>query len=350
MKISIISPPFIPVPPPMYGGTELVVYNIIMALHPRGHDIILFAPKDSKIPCRLVPYIESETYFGLDSALDTKSLVGELSEKYAFAYSEKEKVDVIHNQALTVYETDIPTVHTLHGPATDITTARCALLSKEYGRKFIFISERQKELYLNLNKDIDVLGVIHNSVDVASIKYTAEKEDFCLFMGRANWEKAPDLAVRVAARAGTDIVMAIKMSEDFEKVFFKEKVKPVIDSYPAGYKVTLHEEITPDIKFDLYRRARCTLFTSEWEEPFGLVMIESMASGTPVIALKRGAAPEVIIDGKTGFLVDDEDGMVEALRKIDTIDPAACRKHVEDSFDIKNMGDKYISLYEKARG
>jgi glycosyltransferase involved in cell wall biosynthesis len=114
-----------------------------------------------------------------------------------------------------------------------------------------------------------------------------------------------------------------------------------------GAKVTLLGEITPQEKFDLYCRARGTLFTSQWEEPFGLVMTESMACGTPVIALRRGAAPEVILDGETGFLCDDEDGMVEAVERLQSLDPRACRRHIEESFSVEQMALGYLDVYTR---
>lgn len=347
MKIAVIAPPYIPVPPPMYGGIELVVYNLVEGLSRLGEDVTLFAPKSSKVSCRLVPYLNSSKHFGLNSAEDTKEFVYELIAKYAYARAGLEGADIIHDHTLSESDINIPTVHTLHGPAEKTLVARCADLSRHPRNSFISISERQKELYLAVNKGINFVGMVHNSVDVDKIEYEDEKEDFFLFVGRANWEKGLDLAVRVASKAKVGLVMAVKMSEDFEREFFEKEVKQWIDNFPKNLHFEFYEEITRDILFDLYRRAKCTLFTSQWEEPFGLVMVESMASGTPVLALNRGAAPEIIVNGKTGFIVESEDEMIKAAHKVDSLKPIDCRKHVEDNFSIGKMAKDYLAIYKK---
>ncbi|MFC2061584.1 glycosyltransferase family 4 protein [Elusimicrobiota bacterium] len=347
MKIAVIAAPYIAVPPPMYGGAELVVYNLVEGLHEQGHEVILFAPKQSQVSCQLVPYLETALYFGLDSSIREKRLVGELSSKYAYARAGYEKVDIIHDHKLAEYSIDIPVVHTLHGPANEMTVKKCVDISRDPKSCFVPISNRQKELYLELDGNINFASTVYNSVEVNKIEWCKDKEDFFLFIGRANWEKGLDLAVRVASKAKVGLAMAVKMSEDFEKEFFKKEIKPWIDKFPKDLHFEFLEEITGDIKFDLYRRAKCTLFTSQWEEPFGLVMIESMACGTPAIALRRGAAPEVIIDGKTGFIVDTEEEMIEAMKEVDKIDPEDCRKHVENNFSKEKMVRDYLAVYEK---
>jgi len=137
------------------------------------------------------------------------------------------------------------------------------------------------------------------------------------------------------------------MSEEFEKEFYRAEIKPLIDQYPKGLLLKLHEDLPREMILDLYERAKCTLFTSQWEEPFGLVMIESMACGTPVIGLRRGAVPEVIVDGKTGFVVDNEDEMIQAIKGIDKIKPEDCRRHIKENYSREKMAENYVSLYEK---
>ena len=350
MKIAIIAPPWIPVPPPRYGGIELVVYNIAEGLTALEHEVLLFAPKYSKVSCKLLPYLEQQQFhFGLESPLREKLFVGELAGKYAYAMAAYEKVDIIHNHMLSMSpeNIDIPVVHTLHGPANEATVKKCVEFSKRLNNYFVAISNKQKENYTTLNSNINFIDTVHNSIDVKSISWNAKKEDFFLFVGRVNWEKGLELAIRVASKSNISLVMAVKMSEDFEKEFFKEKIKPLIDKYPKGLVLKLHEDLPREMIQDLYRRAKCTLFTSEWEEPFGLVMIESMACGTPVIGLRRGAVPEVIADGKTGFVVDTEDEMVQATKNIDKIKPQNCRKHVEENYSREKMAENYISAYKK---
>ncbi|MFH1479484.1 MAG: glycosyltransferase family 4 protein [Candidatus Omnitrophota bacterium] len=350
MKIAIMAPPWIPVPPLRYGGIELVVYNLAEGLVSLGHDVLLFAPRDSKVSSRLFPYLEeTELKLGLESTLREKLFVGELASKYTYSMAAHEKVDIIHNHMLSKRPSniEIPVIHTLHGPANEATINKCVELSKDKSHYFVSISENQKKNHLMLNSHINFIGTVHNSIDVNAVDCSEIKEDFFLFVGRVNWEKGLEMAIRVADKANVNLVMAVKMSEEFEKDFFRKEIKPLIDNFPKGLILKLHEDLPRDMLEDLYRRAKCTLFTSQWEEPFGLVMIESMACGTPVIALKRGAAPEVIIDGKTGFVVDTESDMVEAIKKVDKINPGDCRKHVEENYSRKRMVEDYIALYEK---
>ena len=350
MKIAIIAPPWIPVPPPRYGGIELVIYNLAEGLTALGHEVLLFAPKDSNVSCKLFPYLEQhQFYFGLDSSLREKIFVGELAGKYAYAMAAYEKADIIHNHMLSQLPAniDIPVVHTLHGPANEATIKKCVEFSKGSNHHFVAISNKQKKNYTTLNNNINFIDTVHNSIDVKSISWNTNKEDFFLFVGRVNWEKGLELAIRVASRSNISLVMAVKMSEDFEKEFYRKEIKPLMDQYPKGLLLKLHEDLPREMILDLYRRAKCTLFTSQWEEPFGLVMIESMACGTPVIGLRRGAVPEVIVDGKTGFVVDTEDEMVQAVKNINKIKPQNCRRHIEENYSREKMAENYIAVYKK---
>ncbi|MFH1753279.1 MAG: glycosyltransferase family 4 protein [Candidatus Omnitrophota bacterium] len=347
MKIGMIAPPWIPIPPPKYGGIELVIYNLAEGLHALGHEVILFAPGDSKVSCRLMPYMESGHRFGLDSSMESKIFVGELANKYAFSMAGCEGVDIIHCHTLARPNVNVPTVYTLHGPANEPTVETCVEMSKNPNNHFVTISDRQRDLHLVLDKNINFAGTVHNCVDVKKIEWKKDKEDFFLFVGRVNWEKGLDLAIRVANKAGVNLVMAVKMTEDFEKEFFRKEILPWIDKYPEHLFFQFHKEIPRHMIFDLIRRAKCVLFSSQWEEPFGLVMIEAMACGTPVIALRRGAAPEVIIEGVNGFLCDNEEDMVAATKKVGTIDPNNCRKHVEEHFSREKMTEGYIEIYKK---
>ena len=136
MKIGMIAPPWIPIPPPKYGGIELVIYNLVEGLAALGHEVLLFAPRNSSVSCRLVPYMENDIHFGLDSAIETKAFVGELANKYAFSAAGCEKVDIIHCHTLVPPPVDMPTVFTLHGPANEPTVKACAELSKNPKNNF----------------------------------------------------------------------------------------------------------------------------------------------------------------------------------------------------------------------
>ncbi|MFW6134435.1 MAG: glycosyltransferase family 4 protein [Elusimicrobiota bacterium] len=348
MKVGIIAPPFITIPPKGYGGTELVIYNLVEGLSRLGHKVILFAPKYSKTSAdNFIPYIDSdEITLNIASPLMQKLTAMELCSKFAYSFSAYKSVDVIHDHTLSNNIVDKPSIHTLHGPATEGSVNKCVEISNNPLNHFVSISKKQKEMYLTLSKNINFAGTVYNSIDVKTTEWNSNKEDFLLFVGRINWEKGPDMAVRVAAKLKKPLVMVVKMSEDFEKEFFSRKIQPLLDRFPKSISIKMYEEPPHDFKFKLYQKAKCTLFTSQWEEPFGLVMIESMASGTPVVALKRGAAPEVIAHGKTGFLVNNEKEMIEALKDIDKIKPEDCRKHVEKYFSVEKMAENYANLYK----
>ena len=342
MKIGMIAPPWLRIPPTGYGGIELVIYDLAEGLAKRRNKVLLFAPGDSKTSAELFPVVKK--HLGQNLPMEALLPIFSLSAQYSFARAAYEGVDVIHDHTLQETDIDIPVIETLHGPATKEVKARCKKLSKDRNYHFVAISKRQKELY---GKGVKIAGVVHNGMDVKNIKYKANKSDYLYFIGRANWEKGLDLAVRVAVKTGMNLVMAIKMTEDHEKKFYNKEVKPWLDKYKKKNSFKLLGEITPQQKFDLYRNAKATLFTSQWEEPFGLVMTESMACGTPVLALNKGAAPEVIVDGKTGFLVDNEKEMVAALKQIDKIKPIDCRKHIEKNFSVEKMAREYEAVYKK---
>ncbi len=347
MKIAVIAPPWIPIPPPKYGGIEYVVYNLVEGLKALRQDVVLFAPRESRISCKHIPYLETNEYFGLDSSEPVKMLVSELSYKYAFSRAGFENVDVVHAHMLDKSFVDIPTLYTLHGPANELSIPMCEDISRLPQNHFSAISNRQKELYLEGDKEISFTDTVYNCVDTKAFDWQRNKEDYFLFVGRVNWEKGLDLAVRVASKAGVNLIMAVKMTEEFEKNFFKKEILPWIDRYPQHLFFQFHKEAPKTMIHDLLKRAKCTLFTSQWEEPFGLVMIESMASGTPVLALNRGAAPEVIVHGKTGFLVNDEDEMVRATKDVHLLKPEDCRKHVEQNFSREIMAKNYLKAYRK---
>lgn len=347
MKIAVIAPPWISIPPPKYGGIELVVYNLVEGLSALGHDVILFAHKDSIVSSRCLPYIETPLHIGLDSPEDERSLVGELSSKYAYARAGYEKVDIIHDHTLFKSPVKIPTVHTVHGAALEGSVRTCMELSKDHKNHLVAISNRQKELYLMLNRGLNFAGVVHHAIDVKAIEWAKEKEDYFLFVGRSSWQKGVDVAIRVASKARVGLVMVVKMIEQYEKEFFTKEIEPMISDYPKDLLFKFYREIPRETLFHLMKRAKCTLFTGHWEEPFGLVMLESMACGTPVIAIKRGAAPEVIIEGKTGFLVETEDAMVEAVKRVNEVKPEDCRNHVEADFSREKMANNYLKVYQK---
>jgi glycosyltransferase involved in cell wall biosynthesis len=338
MRIGMIAPPWLPIPPTGYGGIELVAYDLTEGLVERGHDVVLFAPGDSKTSARLVPIIEK--HIGQDWP-SNRTALNEAFSSYSYARAFLEGLDIVHDHTLH-HQTGfpIPAVHTLHGPRV-WGHAAAVRMSAEGLNRFVAISRRQRELYGE--EGINWAGVVHNAMNAGSMPFSAKKDGYVLFVGRANWEKGLDLAVRVAVKARQRLVMAVKMTEGHEREYFARDVQPWVEQGD----VTLLGEITPEEKFALYRDASCTIFSSQWEEPFGLVMTESMACGTPVVALKRGAAPEVIVHGVTGFVCEDEEEMVESVVRAKELDPVACREHVERHFSVAKMAADYEVVYRR---
>lgn len=186
-------------------------------------------------------------------------------------------------------------------------------------------------------------GVVYNGIDVDSFPFATCKSDYALFLGRFAPEKAPHLAIEAAQRVGIRLVMAGKIAAPEEREYFEALVRPKID----GSSVEFLGEADGTLKRELYKNARCLLAPIQWDEPFGLVMIEAMACGTPPIAYNRGAAPELIRDRETGFLVDDVEGMACAIRRAGDIDPYVCRRHVEETFSPSALADNYLNIYER---
>lgn len=340
MKIAQIAPPWLPVPPTGYGGIEWVVALLADGLVDRGHDVTLYASAGSRTRARLVS--------AFDEAPGTRLIGSAYHETFhAFrAYLDAGSFDLIHDHSGMIglamgALTGRTIVHTLHGPFTELAKRWYREIS---GRvQFVAISESQRSGC----PDLSYAGTVHNGIDCSLYPFRSEKEDFLVFLGRANHEKGPEVAVEVAKRLGMPLVMVVKRAEDHEIRYWSEVVEPRLTGAER-----LHAEVSHDEKVDLLGRARAVLFPIQWEEPFGLVMTETMACGTPVIAFARGSAPEVIVDGKTGFLVEDFDAMCEAVGRVGEIDPRECRRHVEERFSAEVMVRAYEEIFSRvlARG
>jgi glycosyltransferase involved in cell wall biosynthesis len=338
LKIAQIAPPWIAVPPPGYGGIEWVVSLLADELAARGHDVTLFASGGS---------ITKAT---LDSVFDPAPGPTKIGDTYlevlhAFhAYEQAGEFDVIHDHSGMVglalgARAGLPVVHTVHGPLYEDALRWYRMVS---GRvHFVAISDAQKIP----GPDLSWAGRVYNGIPVDRYPFRKEKEDFLLFVGRVNHEKGPDVAVEVARRTGKRLVMAVAIKEPHEQQYWTEKVEPLL----TGNEEILGE-ITVDEKADLMSRARAVLFPIQWPEPFGLVMAEANACGTPVLAFPNGAAPEVVADGGTGFLCDDIEAMCVAVDRTAEIDPGACRARVESMFSTQAMISGYEEVYARLAG
>lgn len=343
MKVAQIAPPWFTVPPHGYGGTERVVSELCEGLVRRGHEVTLFASGGSSTSARLVtplPHPPPPAQLG-SAPEDVFHAVS--------AYLRAGEFDLIHDHTgLTgaamgaLLGGKPPVVVTNHGSWTPEVRRLHGLLGDRVG--LVAISESQRRQ----NLEVPHLGVAYNGIDPAGFPYRADKEDFLCFVGRATPDKGIVEAIEIAERTGRKLVMVVKVNEPPEVEYWSREVEPRLT---RDVEVLLGAE--PALKLDVMSRARALLFPIQWEEPFGLVMTEAMACGTPVIACARGAAPEVVADGTTGFLVDSTDAVRESVlaeARIDVIDPAACRARVEEHFSTERMVDAYEAIYRRALG
>jgi len=231
-------------------------------------------------------------------------------------------------------ETQFPRVVTSHGPADGDWGDYLAAAGPEL--RLVAISKAQTRLA----PDLPWRAVVHNALDATAVPCHQDKEDYVVWLGRLSPDKAAHLAIDVAREAGRRIVVAGKCSEPDEKDYFEKEVRPRLAA-DAKYV----EELDAAGKYDLLGRAAAFVFPLQWEEPFGMVLVEAMACGTPVLSLRRGAVPEVVVDGETGYVREEAGQLVAALRELDSIDPAACRRHVEENFSPERMVTGYEQVY-----
>lgn len=336
MRIAEVAPVWLPVPPTGYGGTERVVSLLADGLTERGHDVTLFASGGSRSRAALVSPLSAPPHPD-----DPESTADDIFHTLS-AFLHAGDFDVIHDHtglgpALgSMLGDTTPVVHTLHGPWTPLGRRYFSLVHRFV--HLVAISGSQQAL----NADLRYAGVVHNGVDTDGYPFRDAKDDFLLFVGRCSPEKGPEVAVDVAKRAGRPLTMVIKRSERAEHAYWDEVVRPRL-----GGDEEVLEQPPEALKIALYQRAHATLFPIQWPEPFGLVMAESMACGTPVIAFARGAAPEVIDHGVTGFLCEGPEEMADAVASTSVLSPAACRERVARYFSVDAMVSGYEAVFRR---
>lgn len=340
MRIAQLAPPWFPVPPSGYGGIELVVSLLADGLADRGHDVTLFASGGSVTRARLeTPMIDPPDPALLGNAwFDAFHAVS--------AYLHHGEFDVIHDHSGLVgpaigalLDGGPPVVHTLHGPWTGPSRLYYGLLQDRL--HLVAISEAQRAD----NPDLRYAGTVHNGIALDRYRFQARKDRFLVYIGRANPDKGPALAVEVARRAGMPLAMIVKRNEPFERAYWDEMVAPQLND-----EVEVYENVDHATKVDLLARATAMVFPIQWPEPFGLVMVEAMACGTPVIACPAGAAIELVEDGRTGFLRDSVDDLAEAVGRAGECSPEACRARVEHHFSAPAMVEGYERIFERITG
>ena len=340
MKVAQIAPLYEAVPPGAYGGTERVIATLCDALVAHGHEVTLFAPDGSTTEAKLEAF--GKPLRERFTAEELVNLAPHLHlEMLASLHQRADDFDVVHSH-LDIWSlpfaafTNTPTVLTMHG-RLDLDHMR-NLLPRYASVPLVSISDDQRRAVADL--DLNWAATVYNGLDLATYQDArSDRDGYLGFVGRIAEEKGPLAAIEISRRTGLPLRMAAKV-DPLDIDYYEDEVKPHM-----GANVDFVGEIEEHEKPAFYGAARATLFPSDWPEPFGLVMIESLAAGTPVIALRRGSVPEVIEDGVTGFICDDVDEMVEATQRIGEIDPDACRRHAE-RFSAEQMCRGYVAVYE----
>lgn len=336
-------------PPPLYGGTERITSVLTEELVKRGHNVTLFATGDSKTSARLESVYPRALY--RDGVPWTNPLYPLLHLTNAF--DKADQFDIIHTHFNTRQDyvslalagcIKTPTIFTIHfvmpSEGDKEKRDRLWLLKKYKNRNFVTISNSQQKLNF-----LNYAGTVYNGLDFSEFKFNPRPQEYIAWLGRFCHNKGTAEAIAVAKKTGMKLIMGGKIdwaNEEYMK-YYNEKVKPEID----GKQIVYLGELGDKEKIELLRNAKVLLNPINWSEPFGLVTIEAMACGTPVIAFDRGPIREQIIEAKTGYIVRNIDEMAKAVGKIDKIDRAFCRDHAVKNFSAKAMAEGYEEVYKK---
>ncbi len=337
MRIAQIAPPWLTVPPVRYGGTERVVALLTEGLVARGHEVTLFATGGSSTGARLISPLEE---------VPDPSVLGNVWDEASHvfdAYSLSDEFDIIHDHtelgpAVGSLLGNVPVVHTLHQTWTNRTVPLLRRLANSV--HLVAISHAQAES----GPDLPLAGVIHHGLDPNDFVHSVDREERLIWVGRASPDKGPVEAIEIAERAGIPLTMLIKVGEPDEHHYWDSVIAPALTS-----NVDVIRNADQPTKVAEMGRAMALLFPIDWDEPFGLVMIEALACGTPVIATDRGSVREVIDHGTTGFRVPIDnrvEGSLAALDRIGTISSTACRSAYEERFSARRMVAAYDRLFE----
>ncbi|GAA2372428.1 glycosyl transferase [Catellatospora methionotrophica] len=343
LKIVMVAPPYFDIPPSGYGGIETVLASLSDSLVALGHQVTLVAAGRNGTRAAFrgvwkdtVAHRLGEPGPEIIYAAQARRVVEELIVDGA--------VDVVHDHtfagplnAPAYARLGVPTVATVHGPVDGELREYYQALGSDL--PLIAISARQRQLAPELNW----IDTVYNGLDPAEWPFQLEKGDYALFLGRFSPDKGAHTAVLAAQEAGLPIILAGKINEEPERRYFAEQVEPLL-----GPNDRFVGPADARLKRELFAGARCLLFPIQWEEPFGMVMIEAMVCGTPVVALRAGAVPEVVRHGVSGLICDDPRELAGALREVTRLSPADCRAHVVRTFSATRTAQGYTRAYRHA--
>jgi glycosyltransferase involved in cell wall biosynthesis len=358
VRIAHIAPPWIQIPPKNYGGTENVIYQLVEEQAAQGHDVTLFAPGDSKTSANLVSFFPKsllasgvpwtmhlKAYYHLHKAVDSiKERRFDIVHTHLSSSSDMYLFPLLASLATP----HVTTLHSIFPFDRDARTNRTGDADSYYmewapSLPMVAISESARQ---NVPHPLNFVGVVHHGIDMQGFQPRKRRVgDNFAWLGRFVPEKGAHLAIEAAKQARVPLVLAgvIDRHSKISMDYFEQVIKPQI----GKDQITYIGPVNTRQKNSLFGRARGFLNPIEWEEPFGMVMIEAMALGCPVISFARGAAPEIIADGETGYLVNAVDEMVSAIPKIDVIDRETVRKYVEENFSSQVMTKNYIEIYKQ---
>jgi glycosyltransferase involved in cell wall biosynthesis len=335
----MLAPPWISVPPAGYGGVESVVCALTEALVRREHSVTLFCAPGSASSARVVTLLDESHPDEIERSLYEVDHVVRAFDKIEGA-AHGDRFDVVHDHcgftALAMADRiDTPFVHTLHGAFTTSTAAFYA----HHGHKAALVGISRAQL-ASAPPGLEALSSIPNPIDLAAWTLQEQKQDYLLWVGRMTQEKGPQRAIVAARIAGLPLVLA-GVIQPGQQAFFDREIAPHVD----GDRVRFVGEVGGSTKHSLFANARALLMPIRWSEPFGMVMLEALACGTPVIAFPEGAACELVVHGETGFLVDDEQAMADAVGQLTRIAPRACRAWVAEHCDVDVVASAYEDAY-----
>ncbi len=358
MKIAQIAPPWLPIPPKNYGGTENVIYTLVEELVAQGHDVTLFAPDDAKTSAKQVAFFPKSLFE--DGVPWQAHLKAYYHLHEAVEQVRSQNFDIVHTHLSSSADMYVfpltaslktPHVTTLHShfpfdniPGGWIGDADHYYMKWAPSVPMVAISESERRQALK-QLPLHFVGVVHNGLPMSQYQSTSKNpEDFFVWLGRFVPQKGPHLAIKAARRGRVPLILAgtIDRYNKEALAYFHEVVKPQVDDEHIKYVGPVNMKQ----KINLLSRACGFLNPIEWEEPFGMVMIEAMALGCPVISFARGAAPEIIVNGETGFLVHTLDEMVDSMQRVGEIDREKVRLHVDHNFSARVMAKKYVEVYK----
>jgi len=342
LRIAMLGPPWISIPAPGYGGVESVVSTLTEALVRRGHDVTLFCAPGSVSRGTVVTLLGESHPDEIERSLYEVDHVGQAFDRIDAAAGDA-RFDVIHDHCgftglAMAGRIDTPLVHTLHGPFTKETAAFYA----RHGHKATLVGISRTQL-ASAPPGLGPIASIPNPIELRAWPLEEHKDDYLLWIGRFTPEKGPQRAIAAARAVDVPLVLA-GVVQPGQQAFFDREIAPHID----GTRVRFVGEVSGSTKRSLFARARGLLMPIRWDEPFGMVMVEALACGTPVIAFAEGAARELIVDGKTGFLVKDERGMTDAIGLLPRIAARDCRAWVSRHCDIEVVAAAYEHTYRSA--